>query len=114
MEPCVSVISKTSGAMADELVSEGALIQFGPYKLEVRETPGHTNGCVTYVDHQHRMAFTGDALLIRGCGRTDFQEGDSGDSKKHFLKLLIQLDISLWSVSCLPKTLVFICQNYYI
>lgn len=32
-------------------------------------------GCVTYVSHDHRMAFTGDALLIRGCGRTDFQEG---------------------------------------
>lgn len=33
-------------------------------------------GCVTYVDHAGRMAFTGDALLIRACGRTDFQEGN--------------------------------------
>lgn len=33
-------------------------------------------GCVTYVDHTGRMAFTGDALLIRACGRTDFQEGN--------------------------------------
>ena len=78
-KPCVSVISKVSGAKADEYVSEGSKIQFGPYFLEVRETPGHTNGCVTYVDHQHRMVFTGDALLIRGCGRTDFQEGDPGE-----------------------------------
>ncbi|PPS15688.1 hypothetical protein GOBAR_AA04896 [Gossypium barbadense] len=45
----------------------------------VRATPGHTMGCVTYVtgdgpdQPQPRMAFTGDALLIRGCGRTDFQ-----------------------------------------
>lgn len=46
---------------------------------QVRATPGHTLGCVTYVtgdgsdQPQPRMAFTGDALLIRGCGRTDFQ-----------------------------------------
>lgn len=48
-------------------------------ELQVRATPGHTLGCVTYVtadgpnQPQPRMAFTGDALLIRGCGRTDFQ-----------------------------------------
>jgi Zn-dependent hydrolases, including glyoxylases len=33
-------------------------------------------GCVTYICHEQGVAFTGDALLIRGCGRTDFQEGD--------------------------------------
>ncbi len=38
---------------------------------------GHTNGCFTYVFHGVRAAFTGDALLIRGCGRTDFQGGSS-------------------------------------
>lgn len=49
------------------------------HHLQVRSTPGHTQGCVTYVtgdgpnQPQPRMAFTGDALLIRGCGRTDFQ-----------------------------------------
>lgn len=34
-------------------------------------------GCVTYVCHDQAVAFTGDAILIRGCGRTDFQEGNS-------------------------------------
>ncbi|CAB3379971.1 Hypothetical predicted protein [Cloeon dipterum] len=38
-------------------------------------TPGHSNGCLTYVCKEQGMAFTGDTLLIRGCGRTDFQEG---------------------------------------
>ena len=33
-------------------------------------------GCLTYVDHINRAAFTGDALLIRACGRTDFQQGE--------------------------------------
>ena len=45
--------------------------------LEVRATPGHTDGCLTYVLDDESMAFTGDCLLIRGCGRTDFQQGDA-------------------------------------
>ncbi|PON46284.1 Metallo-beta-lactamase [Parasponia andersonii] len=74
-----SVISKASGSKADILIEPGDKIQFGSLFLEVRATPGHTLGCVTYVtgdgpdQHQPRLAFTGDALLIRGCGRTDFQ-----------------------------------------
>jgi sulfur dioxygenase len=43
----------------------------------VRATPGHTAGCVSYVLDDQRMAFTGDCLLVRGCGRTDFQGGDA-------------------------------------
>ena len=42
------------------------------YKKTVYVFPG----CITYVSTDQGMAFTGDALLIRGCGRTDFQEGD--------------------------------------
>lgn len=36
---------------------------------------GHTNGCMSLIDHDNKRAFTGDTLFIRGCGRTDFQEG---------------------------------------
>ncbi|KAJ6797441.1 persulfide dioxygenase ETHE1-like protein, mitochondrial-like isoform X2 [Iris pallida] len=78
-----SVISKASQAKADHVVESGDKIYFGDLYLEVRATPGHTLGCVTYVtgdgpDQPHpRMAFTGDALLIRGCGRTDFQGGSA-------------------------------------
>ncbi|XP_076037638.1 persulfide dioxygenase ETHE1, mitochondrial [Oratosquilla oratoria] len=74
---CSSIISKASGAEADVLVGPGDNIKVGQVNLEVRSTPGHTNGCVTYVWHDQEIAFTGDALLIRGCGRTDFQEGNS-------------------------------------
>ncbi|XP_061675302.1 persulfide dioxygenase ETHE1, mitochondrial [Syngnathoides biaculeatus] len=70
-----SAISKFSGAMADILLSEGDRITFGKHYLTVRETPGHTDGCMTLVTQDQCMAFTGDALLIRGCGRTDFQQG---------------------------------------
>ncbi|KAM9851968.1 persulfide dioxygenase ETHE1, mitochondrial [Aulostomus maculatus] len=72
-----SAISKFSGASADILLSEGDKITFGKHYLTVRETPGHTDGCVTLVTADRGMAFTGDALLIRGCGRTDFQQGCS-------------------------------------
>uniref|UniRef100_M4EQ60 persulfide dioxygenase n=1 Tax=Brassica campestris TaxID=3711 RepID=M4EQ60_BRACM len=78
-----SVISKASGSKADKFVEHGERVSIGDLYLEVRATPGHTAGCVTYVtgegadQPQPRMAFTGDAVLIRGCGRTDFQGGCS-------------------------------------
>ncbi|XP_076593420.1 persulfide dioxygenase ETHE1, mitochondrial [Chaetodon auriga] len=70
-----SAISKFSGASADIFLSEGDKITFGKHYLTVRETPGHTDGCVSLVSGDQSMVFTGDALLIRGCGRTDFQQG---------------------------------------
>lgn len=74
---CKSVISRSSGAQADILIGETDQIEFGSHKLKILATPGHTNGCVTYYCPEQGVAFTGDALLIRGCGRTDFQEGSS-------------------------------------
>lgn len=41
--------------------------------LEARATPGHTAGCMTFVLDDKSACFTGDTLLVRGCGRTDFQ-----------------------------------------
>jgi sulfur dioxygenase len=72
-----SVLSVDSGANADLYVKDGELLQFGNLSLECRSTPGHTNGCMTFVLHDAKMAFTGDALLIGGCGRTDFQHGNA-------------------------------------
>ncbi len=73
-----TVLSERAGVgRADVLVKEGDVIRFGGLGVEVRETPGHTAGCLTFVTLDHAMAFTGDALLIRGCGRTDFQQGSA-------------------------------------
>lgn len=70
-------LAKKSGAEgADRYLEAGDTIRFGEHALTVRETPGHTDGCLTYVLSGEKMAFTGDALLIRGAGRTDFQQGD--------------------------------------
>ena len=62
---------------ADRELCDGDSLRFGGHEIEARLTPGHTDGCVTYACPQARMAFTGDALMIRGCGRTDFQQGDA-------------------------------------
>jgi glyoxylase-like metal-dependent hydrolase (beta-lactamase superfamily II)/rhodanese-related sulfurtransferase len=71
-------LSKDSSAEgADRGLADGDRVAFGRRALEVRATPGHTGGCLTYVLDDNSMAFTGDALLIRGCGRTDFQGGDA-------------------------------------
>ena len=60
----------------DVPVDNGDVLAFGNCSLTVRATPGHTSGCVTYVTNHQDMAFTGDCLMIRGAGRTDFQAGD--------------------------------------
>ena len=59
---------------ADVLVSDGDSIMLGQQSIRVLETPGHTDTCVSY--SIEGRVFTGDTLLIRGCGRTDFQSGD--------------------------------------
>jgi sulfur dioxygenase len=76
IKSCKSVIAEPK-AKADVHIKHGDVIKFGSFQLECRSTPGHTDGCTTYVWHEKGMAFTGDALLIRGCGRTDFQQGNS-------------------------------------
>ncbi len=60
----------------DVPADDGDVLAFGNCSLSVRATPGHTNGCLTYVTSGQDMAFTGDCLMIRGAGRTDFQAGD--------------------------------------
>ncbi len=70
-------VARDSGAEgADRYLVQGDEVDFGELHLDVRSTPGHTSGCLTYVLDDESMAFTGDCLLIRGSGRTDFQQGD--------------------------------------
>lgn len=73
-----SIISKASRAKADISLESGDKVNFGGFELEALATPGHTSGCLTFfLAGSPPMVFTGDTLLIRGCGRTDFQEGDA-------------------------------------
>jgi sulfur dioxygenase len=71
-------VSAAGGAEgADRYLHDRERVAFGRRYLEVRATPGHTDGCLSYVLDNESMAFSGDCLLIRGCGRTDFQQGDA-------------------------------------
>jgi sulfur dioxygenase len=73
----IGVGAQAGVANADFALEDGAAVRAGGLRIEVRATPGHTAGCVTYVCPEAGLAFTGDALLVRGCGRTDFQGGDA-------------------------------------
>jgi glyoxylase-like metal-dependent hydrolase (beta-lactamase superfamily II)/rhodanese-related sulfurtransferase len=85
-------IARNSGAEGmDIALGHGDTIAFGSRSLEVRATPGHTSGCVTYVLDDRSMAFTGDALLIRGAGRTDFQQGDAHELYRSIVEQIFTL-----------------------
>jgi rhodanese-related sulfurtransferase len=71
--------------------------------LQVRETPGHTEGCLTYVCDDPLMAFTGDALLIRSCGRTDFQHGSASELYRSVSEQIFSLP---------DETLVYPAHDY--
>ena len=71
-------LSENGGAQGVDIpLKSGSRIAFGKRYLEARATPGHTDGCMTFVLDDRTMAFTGDTLLVRGCGRTDFQQGSA-------------------------------------
>lgn len=97
-----TVVHRDGGAScADVPVKHGDHISVGSIDLEVRETPGHTSGCVAYVGADR--VFTGDTLLIGGCGRTDFQQGDAG-------RLYDSVHTQLLSLP--PDTLVYPAHDY--
>lgn len=86
------LLSQAAGAHeADRLLVHGDRVAFGTRHLQVRATPGHTAGCLSFVLDDERMAFTGDALLIRGCGRTDFQQGSAGQLYRSVREQILSL-----------------------
>lgn len=89
---CETVLSKKYGAsFVDKPVDEGDVIECGRVRLHVWATPGHTNGCLSYVTDDRLMAFTGDCLMIRSAGRTDFQQGDAGKMYRSIREKLFTL-----------------------
>jgi sulfur dioxygenase len=72
----IALAAKSGAEGADRYLAQDDVVVFGRRNLQVRQTPGHTSGCLTYVLDDRSMAFTGDCLFVRGTGRTDFQQGD--------------------------------------
>ena len=74
---------------ADVGIQEGVPFQVGSIALQTLHTPGHTAGHFSYLFGD--KLFTGDALLIEGCGRTDFQNGDADALYKSVTEKLFSL-----------------------
>lgn len=64
-------------AHVDLPLDDGEVFGVAGVRLKALATPGHTDGCMSYVLADQSMVFTGDTLLIRGCGRSDFQQGSA-------------------------------------
>ena len=89
----------------DRPAKHGEKVEFGKYTIEVRATPGHTNGCVTFVvrDNTNTYAFTGDTLLVRGCGRTDFKMVQLALFMTRFIERIFSLP---------PETIIYPGHDY--
>ncbi len=86
---------------SDVDLADGETLRFGKYAVKALSTPGHTDGCTSYLIEN--MVFTGDALLIRGCGRTDFQQGSSESLYNNVTEKLFTLP---------DETLVYPAHDY--
>lgn len=74
---------------ADLFLKDGEILKFGEFEIKAIHTPGHTSGCTSFA--LENMIFTGDALLIRSCGRCDFQGGNAKDLY-HSIQKIFELD----------------------
>jgi len=83
-------------ATAARQLEDGDVLQVGGEKITVLHTPGHTAGSVSYLWRNH--LFTGDTLLIGGCGRTDFQSGNAAALYQSITQRLLTLpdDTLVW------------------
>jgi sulfur dioxygenase len=74
---------------AGRQLAHGDVLSFGGEQLKALHTPGHTAGSMSYVWRDH--VFTGDTLLIGGCGRTDFQSGSAAALYRSITEVLFAL-----------------------
>jgi glyoxylase-like metal-dependent hydrolase (beta-lactamase superfamily II) len=75
---CHSLVPQnTETNCADRFLADEEVLKLGSIQIQAIATPGHTDSHYAYLVNQDRL-LTGDALFIRGCGRTDFQNGDAG------------------------------------
>lgn len=96
---CVSEAAQVENF--DIKLRSGQVLKFGGHELKVIATPGHTDSCLSY--YCEGRVFTGDALLIRGTGRTDFQQGSAA-------KLYRSLTQQLFTLP--DETLVYPAHDY--
>ncbi len=99
---CITVMGENTKAdVVSMRVSEGDCIDIEGLRLDVLFTPGHTDDSYSFL-HGDRV-FTGDTLLIRGTGRTDFQNGDPRAQYDSLFNKLLKLP---------DETLVYPAHDY--
>ena len=99
---CITVMGEQSGVdVVSMRVSDGDTLRVEGVGLDVIYTPGHTDD--SYSFHMGDRVFTGDTLLIRGTGRTDFQNGDPRAQYESIFNRLLRLP---------EETLVFPAHDY--
>ena len=81
----MSMENTDAEACSDIMLGEGHILPIGHYEITTIETPGHTEGCMSY--YLDNKVFTGDALFIRSTGRCDFQGGSAKALYKSIHKL---------------------------
>ncbi|WP_417456751.1 MBL fold metallo-hydrolase [Kordiimonas sp.] len=83
----------SGAACVSRFIADGEELAFGQYKLQAIATPGHTDDSFSFFlkADGRAMVFTGDTLLIRGTGRTDFQNGDAGMQYDSLTRRLLTL-----------------------
>ena len=74
---------------ASTQLTDGQTLRFGAEQVRALHTPGHTSGSMSFVWREH--VFTGDTLLINGCGRTDFQSGSASALYDSLTRVLFAL-----------------------
>jgi sulfur dioxygenase len=85
----VTVASPLGAECASTRLRHGEVIQLGALELKALATPGHTRDSLSFLVEDN--VFTGDALLVRGTGRTDFQSGSAGELYDSITKILFSL-----------------------
>lgn len=75
---CLGIVPEgTQVGYADMFIRDREVLRVGSVFIQALPTPGHTDSHMAYLINRARV-LTGDALFIRGCGRTDFPGGDAG------------------------------------
>lgn len=69
-------VAEITAESPDHALTEGSLV-IGDFQFEVKQTPGHSPGSVSFIDHHHQRIFSGDLLFYQGIGRTDLPGGDA-------------------------------------
>ncbi len=99
---CITVMGEQSGVdVVSMRISDGDALRIEGVSMDVIYTPGHTDD--SYCFHMQDRVFTGDTLMIRGTGRTDFQNGDPRAQYDSLFNRLLRLP---------DETLVFPGHDY--